>query len=470
MSEGIILSTTRSVCPECLAVTPAVRIMRGDRVFLRKTCTRHGTFETEVWRGQPSYLSWNRPKTCAPPDSPATRIEEGCPRDCGLCPDHRQQTCTALIEVTHRCELSCAYCFADAGTADFPDPDLYAFRFMFERLLRAGNRCNIQLSGGEPTIRKDLPDIIALGRSLGFSFIQVNTNGVRLAGDPSYARQLRDAGLASVFLQFDGMEDSVYERIRGRRLLREKKRAVEHCGENGLGVVLVPTLIPGANVGQIGKIIEYAVENIGVVRGVHFQPVSYFGRYPGPPRAEDRITIPEIIREIAAQTSGKMAIEHFKPPGCENAYCSFNGSFVLLPDGSLKSRATQRTGSCCPEMECAEEGAARARRFVARFWSAPESLSSVPAVGPGLGEWEAFLERVKSHSLSISGMAFQDAWNLDLERLRDCCIHVATRDGRLVPFCAYNLTDAGGKSIHREWTRRPQSDDDVRPSPAEPHS
>lgn len=459
MSDEIILSTTESVCPECLVRISAFRVMRGDRVSIRKACPSHGIFETEIWRGHPSYPAWSRPKIPSPPEFPATGVKEGCPRDCGLCPAHRQQTCTALIEVTDRCDLGCTYCFADAGANGWPDPDLTIVRSWFERLLDAGGPCNVQLSGGEPTLRDDLPDIIALGRTLGFHFIQLNTNGLRLARDPSCAARLRDAGLASVFLQFDAMDDSIYERLRGRPLLREKRLAVDRCGASGLGVVLVPTLVPGMNVGQIGKIIDFAVSNIEVVRGVHFQPVSYFGRYPGNPRDDDRITIPEVIRAIVAQTSGRMGIEHFKPPGCENAYCSFHGRFVQMSDGTLKPLTGRATGSCCPETEYAGEGAVKARRFVTRFWVPPEKMIRPSTEGFHLGGWEVFLERVRTHSISISGMAFQDAWNLDLDRLKDCCIHVVARDGRLVPFCAYNLTDTRGRAIYRKGERRARSDE-----------
>lgn len=505
MIEDVILSETESVCPECLQRTPAVRIQRGDRVFLRKECPRHGVFETAIWRGDPPWSSWKRPKTPSFPAAPGTAVRDGCPLDCGLCPEHRQHTCTALLEVTRRCNLRCAFCFADAGEAEGDDawedggsgagrsagrevrgdetytegrltaessgndngvdaragagrvapkdPDLEAVRSWFESVLRSGGTCNIQLSGGEPTLREDLPEIVRLGRSLGFPFIQVNTNGLRLAQQPGYARKLADAGVASVFLQFDGIDDSVYERLRGRPLFREKRLAVERCGECGIGVVLVPTLVPGVNIGEIGKIIDFAVERIPTVRGVHFQPVSYFGRRPGnqnAPRDEDRITIPEVMREIEIQTGGRVEMRNFKPPGCENAACSFHGNFILMPGGGLKTLTGCGGDSCCSGPETAAEGAARARRFVSRSWSSPAELSGLQVKGPSLGGWDLFLERAATHSFSISGMAFQDAWNLDLERLRECCIHVVAPDGRLVPFCAYNLTNARGRSLYRE--------------------
>jgi 7,8-dihydro-6-hydroxymethylpterin dimethyltransferase len=449
MSGEVLLAVTQSVCPECLRTITAVKLARGDETILRKECPEHGWFQAVIWRGRPDYHSWQRPKTPARPRLPRVDCAAGCPRDCGLCPEHRQHTCTALIEVTRRCDLHCTYCFADGGNDRLSDPDLAEILQSYLQLLRASGPCNIQLSGGEPTLRDDLPEIVSLGRALGFEFIQVNTNGLRLARDPGYAGVLKQAGVASVFLQFDGLEDAVYEKLRGRPLLQEKQRAVEHCVRHGLAVILVPTLVPGVNDRQIGAILDFGLQHSPTVRGVHFQPVSYFGRIPAAPNDEMRITIPEILQEIEAQTQGSIRLENFKPPGCENAYCSFHGNFVLLEDGELLP-ITRHTPCCTPE--AAEVGAQKARRFVSRSWALPPIKEIEPAAGaatPSLGGWDRVLERARAHTFCISGMAFQDAWNLDLERLKDCCIHVARPDGRLIPFCAYNLTDSHGRALYR---------------------
>jgi uncharacterized radical SAM superfamily Fe-S cluster-containing enzyme len=457
MSGEALLSTTQSVCPRCFRILDAFRVMREDEVFLRKECPDHGVFETPVWRGQPFFDFWRRPKIPAHPKTPFTAVEKGCPWDCGLCPEHRQQTCTALIEVTERCNLRCAWCFADSGADGCSqDPDLDALERSYRSVLKAGGPFNIQLSGGEPTVRDDLPQIISLGRSLGFPFIQINTNGLRLARDGNYAKELKDAGAASIFLQFDSVADASNIALRGRPLFREKELAVEHCAEHGLGVVLVPTLVPGINVHEIGSIIQFAVRHMPAVRGVHFQPASYFGRYPGTDSPPARITIPEIIREIESQTEGELQASHFQPPGCENALCSFHGNFVLLPGGKLQAWSSHDPARCCSPPSPAEAGAEKARSFVSRFWTHPGAADSSEK-GPSLGGWDDFLDRARTHCLCVSGMAFQDAWNLDLERLKDCCIHVVDPRGRLVPFCAYNLTDSMGRSFYRRQKAQDKS-------------
>jgi tetraether lipid synthase len=447
--ENPAFSHTDSLCPKCLRLLPATRCSDGYNIYMKKICPEHGEFKTVLWRGDPSFHGWIRPKIPCEPKNPARTVDRGCPFDCGLCPEHRQQTCTAVLEVTDRCNLSCAFCFADAGSSLRPDPDLSTIRHLYESLLASGGPCNVQLSGGEPTVRDDLPEIVALGRSLGFGFIQVNTNGLRLGSDPSFTEGLAKAGLSSIFLQFDGMDDDICRKLRGGSFLKRKMAAIENCRKFGVGVVLVPTVVPLVNDHALGGIVQFALRNLDVVRGVHFQPVSYFGRFPLPPSDADRITIPEIIEKLEAQTHGLFKAHDFKPPGCENALCSFHGNFVLMPDGGVKALTSHNYSDCRCAAGSAEEGASNARKFVARNWARREGKApSYVQGGISLGEWEVLLERASSHMLCISGMAFQDVWNIDLERLKDCCIHVVAADGRLIPFCAYNLTDSAGRSLY----------------------
>jgi len=448
-----ILGLTQSVCPVCLKRITAQRVQVGDQVYLDKTCPDHGNFRTIIWRGEePSYESWSVAKLPSKPPVCATPVKQGCPFDCGLCPEHRQHTCCVLLEVTKRCNLNCPVCFAQACTEDH-DPDRKTIENWYRLLLDSGGPYNIQLSGGEPTMRDDLPEIIALGRKLGFSFIQLNTNGLRLAKEPGYAGRLKAAGLSCVFLQFDGTNDAIYEKLRGTGLLAEKQAVIAHCATAQLGVVLVPTLVPGVNTQNIGEIIEYATMKIPAVRGVHFQPISYFGRYPQAPNDEDRITIPEVIHEMVRQTGGKLKITDFKPPMGENAYCSFHGNFVLMDNGELKAWTKANHGGCC-QPQVAAVGAKKAQTFVARRWAAPqraEKKCGTDEIGSTMNvdSLDTFLDRAENYSFCISGMAFQDVWNLDLERLRECFIHVVSEDSRIIPFCAYNLTDKQGKPLYR---------------------
>lgn len=445
---------TQSVCPVCLRTVQAQLRKSGHTVSLAKLCPEHGSFESVVWRGEPRFADWLRPKTPSRPPGLFTERDKGCPHDCGLCPEHRQHTCTALIEITSRCNLRCPVCFADAGLASARtsgDPDMDQLCFLYDRTLEAQGgtpSCNIQLSGGEPTVRDDLPEIIRLGRDKGFPFIQLNTNGLRLAREPGYAEALRDAGLASVFLQFDGVSDAPYLTLRGKALWAEKQRVVQRCGEAGLGVVLVPTLVPGVNDRQLGDILRFALRAGAHVRGVHFQPISYFGRHPRPegPADSERLTLPEIMTGLEEQTQGLVRTGHFSPPGCEHALCSFHGNYLRTADGGLQPLSHREP--CCPSPVEAKEGARKSIAYTARQWAAPACGCTPPQPGTAqdLGK---FLDQARAWMFSISAMAFQDAWTLDLERLKGCCIHVVSPDGRLVPFCAYNLTAVDGTPLYR---------------------
>jgi uncharacterized radical SAM superfamily Fe-S cluster-containing enzyme len=457
---------TESLCPVCLKRVGAVRLAEGDSVFLVKECPDHGSFRTVLWRGKPPMDEWRRPKEQVHPGTPYADVRDGCPFDCGLCAAHEQLPCSVLLEVTDRCNLHCPVCFADAGSGGASDPSLETIAGLLERAMAAVGPCNLQLSGGEPTLRGDLPDIVEIARRTGYSFIQVNTNGVRLAADIDFARRLRSAGLSSVFLQFDDVDDEVYRILRGRPLLEEKLRAVENCGEAGLGVVLVPTLASGINAGSVGAIVKEALRLVPVVRGVHFQPISYFGRFPNNHGNRGRLTLPELMRALEDQTGGLLKVADFSPPGCEHARCSFHATYVHSADGQLRAVGGGMEDGCCSG--AVEAGGVRKTvGTVARRWKlssvTPFSRSAPPpplsaccgektpkvtrADGPI--DLDLFLRDAPTRTLTISAMAFQDADNIDLERLRGCCISVISPDGLLIPFCAYNLTSREGKGLYR---------------------
>jgi len=449
MPEATILSTTEALCPVCLRRLPATRELRGDAVLLCRTCPEHGKAEAIIWRGAPGFQAWQRAKTPSAPPVTATASERGCPFDCGLCPEHGQHTCTAVVEVTQRCNLRCPVCYASAGQTEEADAPLADLAARLADLRRMAGTCNVQLSGGEPTSRDDLPEIIRAARAQGFGLVQLNTNGLRLGKEPGYAQRLALAGLQSVFLQFDGPDDACRV-LRGRPLLAEKLAALDACAQAGLGVVLVPTLVRGVNEHALGEILALALERAPVVRGVHFQPASSFGRFPDAlsfvERENQRLTLPEVLTMLVAQSGGMLRSEDFHPPCCEHERCSFSGRFILR-EGRL---ALLKGGGCCDASPLAPivaaEGARRAKAAVAGQWSAAPAAPSQPP----RDDFERFLAtRGADKRLSISCMAFQDAWTLDLERVRGCCIHTQTQDGRLIPFCLYNLTAVDGRTLYR---------------------
>ena len=450
---GTVIRRTRSVCPVCLRPLAAELTARGGAVFQEKTCPDHGAFSVPVWHGKLDMALWRR-------SVPALAAGEGldCPRACGICAEHRSGTCCALLEVTRRCDLRCRFCFARGGETD-DQPPLDEVMRDIQGIMAAGDRPLLQLSGGEPTLRDDLPAIVAWAKACGAPWIQLNTNGLRLSRDEAYVRDLAAAGLSFVFLQFDGTDDAVYETLRGRPLLAEKTRAIELCGKYGLGVTLVPTVVRGVNDRLLGDLVRFAAARSPVVRGVHFQPVSYFGRAPGAP--DDRYTLDELIAGLYEQAG--LPEGSLVPSRCDHPMCGLHGSFIVRPDGSLLPL------SSFADQEAKKTTAEQNRAYVARHWlraaeaeqspccCEPEAESDAcccdaaeepetcccgaeaePEPGAAI-DMDDFLRAARRSSLTLSAMAFMDAGNLDVERLRHCSLHV-WQDGRLKPFCAAYLT------------------------------
>lgn len=432
---------THSVCPVCLKKIPAKYVLRGRDVYFEKQCPEHGNFSAVIWRNDTAgwlrFRGWH-----ADPD-------DNCPKNCGLCENHRQNTCCIEVELTKRCNLKCPYCLEN-GVAG--EPDLDELRELFRKLV-SEKRTFIHLTGGEPTMREDLVEIVKAAKEAGCEYIQLNSNGVRLSEDEELAKALADAGLSFVFMQFDGTTDDIYIRTRGEKLLEKKKKAIENCAKANLGVSLVPTLVPGVNTDNIGEIIRFAVGMSPAVRGVHFQPVSYFGRYPAPPKDEMRFTLPELVDAIRLQAG--IEPDCLRYSSCDHPMCGFHGDFVVMPNGlvsltrgqpeavdtclenfdmNCRGADSEHAGCCCgapvtslPETMKAVE---KNRNFVGRRWLRPENNEPVGDVY----SLEGFAQRVKTHGFTITSMAFQDAYTVDTDRLRHCSLHVFA-DGKIMPFC-----------------------------------
>ncbi|MEN6327557.1 MAG: radical SAM (seleno)protein TrsS [Syntrophomonas sp.] len=425
-----ILRQTSSVCPVCLQKIPAVHAAYGNEVYLEKTCPQHGEFSAVIWRGLRDMETW---RGDLPPI--AEGENENCPHACGLCPEHQQGTCCVLLEVTKRCNLRCSFCFAEGGTGeDIP------FETVCDRLhaLAVPGKTLVQLSGGEPTVRDELPQIVAAAKEAGCQYVQLNTNGIRLAEDAKYVRSLAEAGLSFVFMQFDGTDDDIYRVLRGKALLSIKQKAIENCARYNLGVTLVPTIVPQVNTQDIGNIIRFAVSQAPAVRGVHLQPVSYFGRVPSVPSDNQRFTLDELLAAIEKQAGTLVQQDSLQPSCCDHPMCGFHGDYIVMPDQTLHP-LHKANNSCCGTTTADQN-----RSFVARKWQRPKAVDADNNQNLSYGEtdiktFEGFLRRLRSHSFTLTAMAFQDAGNLDLERLRRCSLHVFD-DGRFVPFCAYYLT------------------------------
>jgi hypothetical protein len=222
-----------------------------------------------------------------------------------------------------------------------------------------------------------------------------------------------------------------------------------------IGVVLVPTVVANVNLHQLGDIIQFAKSWMPIVKGVHFQPISYFGRYPWSPKDEDRVTLPDILNELVAQTKGELKKEDFVPRRCEDSHCSFSSFFVLMEDGKLQARTNIARQLVSGFGYMKDSPAVTTRRFLNRRWRLANEEAKQAEKGhcqsceQNQDPWSNFIKREANYCLTITGMPFQDVWTIDLQRLRKCCIHVVTNNKRLVPFCVFYATSLTGNRLYQ---------------------
>ena len=412
------LYKTKSVCPVCLKKIYADIVSRDGGIYMDKSCAEHGSFSTLIWADSAeNYLRWleyggmdvnGLPQN----EEEADKATGGKGFACEAC----QLPASSALMTTNRCNMNCPVCFTRDKNEPLHEPSLEECKALMKRYKElAGDDALIEFCGGEPTVRKDICDLTNAARTIGFDYIQLNTNGIELAKNKDLARALRFCGLTTVYLGFDGMSDKPYYAKYGKPMLDIKKKAVENCANAGLAVVLVCCVIPGENDGELGQIIEYAKQNMPTVKGVYLQPISYFGIYPHD--KVRRITIPDVIRRLDEQC-GDISARDFGPGAYDHAQCSFNACYMLGKDGRLKAltRFSKR--------EREENAVHRLRKNMRATW--------MPS---------------QNKMLTVGGMAFQDNSNIDLMRVQRCSIQIIQRDGRMIPLCSKYLSSCDGHKI-----------------------
>ncbi|MEM3737143.1 MAG: radical SAM protein [Candidatus Bathyarchaeia archaeon] len=469
-----VIGNTKSLCPECLQVVDAVLCEENNIVYITKECKEHGGFKDVYWSDYEMYLRAKRFEHVGDGlHNPQTKRSKGCPFDCGICDEHRSHTALGIIDVTNRCNLQCPFCFAHAGAAGYLyEPSTEELKAIIDRF--ASNKPvkppGLQFSGGEPTLREDLPELIAYAKKRGIHHVEVNTNGIRLAKSLDYCRELWEAGACAIYLQFDGVTPEIYLTTRGADLLKFKLQVIENCRKIGFdAVILVPTLIRGVNDHQLWDIVSFALENLDVVRCVNIQPVSICGRIDKSKLNDMRITIPDAIKLIEAQSGGKVKAEDFYPVPfvvpmsraigalrdhryvefTAHPHCGMATYMFVEDDGNIMP--ITRYGNIEKFMGVMEKVYATAEAGH-KTRAKMRMLSSLRYVKGGLlrkllppilktGSYKSLAD-LHYRMLMIGMMHFMDPYNFDLERVQRCCIHYGLPDGTLRPFCSYN-------TIHR---------------------
>ncbi len=457
---------TSSYCDKCRKAIPAKYIFQGGFTYFKKMCNRHETDLIDLNITQDEFISWmgtmeNKvinipPKVSLTEGSQSNNSQ--CPLHCGTCENHLQTACCVVIDITKRCNQHCPYCFASAIEEPSNDLTIEEIEEKFNFLAEIGETTpfNIQLSGGEPTVREDLPQIIKLAKDKGFNFIQINTNGKRIGQEAGYAEKLKAAGASVVFMQYDGTEDGIYRKLRGENLLEIKGKAIENLRKARLSTTLVPTIVPGVNEKNIKGILDFGIDNIDIIKAIHFQPVSYFGRHP---KDKKRSSMFNVIRELEKADYSIMK-EDFLPITSGHPLCCFYSTF--LKDGNklvsqIRAEDKNKGLSCC-EVD-PEEIIKKDREFVINKWDVvgrenvildqvglngnEEDILKGVDCSEDIETMDQFIQFYRRNTITITAMPFQDCETLDSERLKRCRVQVLSEENKLIPFCAYN-------SIYRE--------------------
>lgn len=441
--EYIFLELTRSICPVCKKTVEAQVRGRDEKVYMFKRCPDHGEFEGIISSDVNYYrhsLVFNKPGQV--PMSFATQVKSGCPDDCGICPDHQQHTCLALLEITDGCNLSCACCYAGAQGGKFLD--LGTINFMLDKYVEyEGHPEVVQISGGEPTLHPKLFEIIKLAQDKKIHYVMLNTNGIRLAEDEDFARRLAGTN-TELYLQFDGFEPDIYEKMRGNRALMEiKQKAFDRIAQYKIPTTLVATLEKGVNEDQIGRIIDFAVKN-RFVRGITFQPVAFLNRNISFDPM-DRLTLPDVIKEIESQTKSMFKASDFIPLPCSYPTCCSLTYAFLRNDEVIPVTRKIEVEKYLDYFSnrIITSPAAILKKSLEGLWSASATLSAGRVLKDfscicGLDFNPAALDKLKNNVLRIVIKPFMDPYTFDFKRAKKCCIHVLKPDGKLIPFCVYN--------------------------------
>lgn len=455
LRDYVFFGFTRSMCSTCGELVDAKIVVKGGAAFLLKRCLDHGD-HLEVFEEDAGYLlarhAYDKPGNAIRPDTKATH---GCPYDCGLCPDHEQHTCIGLIEVTDRCDLGCPVCYANAGgnghAAGLPIERIDAMMDYYAKC-EGGRPEILQISGGEPATHPEIERILSLAKKKRFKYLMLNTNGRRIADDPDFAAFLGTLTPGfEVYLQFDGVTDAVYSKLRGAKLLDVKRRAIESLARARVPMTLVATIARGVNDRQIGDIIRFGMAT-DYVRGVNFQPVAYFGRVPSA-NVKNRVTLSGIRREIERQSRGVFRADDIVPLPCDvdrvavsyaikagDEYVPvmrkvrLDGYLELIDNtmdfraedlvrNAVKSAVTRGTGCDC----------LRLKDEIAQVL--PDGYLTWPS--------EKRAEYIDTNTFRITISSFVDRYNFDAKSIRKECVHVITPDLRRIPFSAYNLVHRG---------------------------
>ncbi|MCB1783424.1 MAG: radical SAM protein [Alphaproteobacteria bacterium] len=457
----IFYGMTMSLCEECLDLVPAKILIEEQDVYYQKRCAAHGVQKTKV-SSDAAYF-----KSCKdyikPGDRPLqfqTKIDYGCPLDCGLCPSHEQHSCLALIEINEECNLECPVCFAESSPARKSQLSLEEIEGMMDALVASeGEPDVLQISGGEPTIHPQILEILALAKTKPIRHLMINTNGVRLARDKAFVEAL--AGFApgfEVYLQFDSLEKGALENLRGVDLRTVRRKALENLEAAGISTNLVVTVKKGVNDHEIGAIIDFAL-GYQCVRGITFQPVQDVGRNERFDKNRDRFLLTDIRRAIYEQSAHFQAADIIplpcNPESISIAYALRDG-MALTPVTSLIPQ--EELVKEVPNAVSFERNLDLKKKVIDLFSLSSGDLNTAERMESllcCLPQVPALEKLGYENIFRISIVSFLDRYNFCLGNVKRSCIHFVTPDKQIIPFDTYNLMYRNGEVHELRKRKRP---------------
>lgn len=435
-----------SICSTCYRKVEGKIVFQDGSVYLLKSCPVHGP-ERILMADDVDYYRRCREIFIKPPEMPRTfntPVRWGCPYDCGLCADHQQHSCLSIIEITDHCNLRCPICYAESG----PSRQQYRTIDHVQRLIDAVVRNEgapdvVQISGGEPTIHPDFFAILDRAKAAPIRHLMVNTNGIRIAEDETFARRL--AGYMpdfEVYLQFDSFERQALMALRGADVRDIHTRALERLNRLGVSTTLVVTLKKGLNDHEVGRIIDYALEQ-PCVRGVTFQPIQAAGRLDQFNSGTDRLTLTEVRRRILEQTT-VFRPEDVLPVPCHPdslamAYALKMDGHVVPLTGLIDPRILIEGGRNTIVYEQDEAVRAGVFKAFATNHSPRTGAASLRDLLCCLPRLDAPAQLGYQNVFRVLIMQFIDAYSFDVRSVKKTCVHIVHPDGRIIPFDTYNL-------------------------------
>ncbi len=501
-----VLERTKTVCPECKLIVDGTIYKDSENVMIRKFCPEHGWAIEKYWEDYDMYMRMKNYNYFGRGFDNPNYINKGenCPFDCGICERHKSHTGLANVVITNRCHLSCWYCFfyAKEGEPIYEPTKEELNKIFVELKSQKPIPANaLQITGGEPTMRSDLVEIVGMAKKAGFDQIQLNTTGINLANHPEYAIKLRHAGVSTLYMSFDGVSKRANPKNHW-----EAPATLDAARKAGIGIVLVPTVIRTINDGELSNIINFALNNSDVVKAVNFQPVSLVGRMPTRQRERQRITIPGAIKLIEEQTGGVITKDDwFSVPyvgGINKFIEALTGEYkydlsihfacgagsYIFTDKDNKivplTRFLDAAGLLEHLQEAVNEMAGKSklqRRLIAlkavtgmkRYIDKekqPKSVNFTRMLMSVIFKHDfSSMGSFQLKSMFLGMMHFQDEYSYDIKRVEKCDIHYSMPDGRVLPFCTFNvfpevyrdkiqkqysIPTKEWENMHHDWTYR----------------